>query len=155
MTNIFRKLRASSAGDTIVEVMISMAVLGGALGIAYAIANNSLNQSRDAQERTQVTKILQSQLELLRASASLPNTQIYSAGGQFCFYTDSSGNTTMVPWPNASTPPASGKCTQGFYNYYITRGAYDTFTATCNWVNAIGTRQGDTATLVYRLHPAS
>lgn len=160
MTGIFHRMRRASAGDTIVEVMISMAVLGGTLGISYAIANNSLQQSQDAQERTQVVKILQSQLELLRASAGLPNTKIYDATiGNFCFYTDSAGQIQLASSqsgvPTSPSVDGHGPCTQGFYNYYITRGPNDTFTATCGWVNAMGTSRGDTATLVYRLHPAS
>ncbi|HVS58315.1 MAG TPA: hypothetical protein VHD60_01100 [Candidatus Saccharimonadales bacterium] len=138
------------AGDTIVEVMIALAVLGGALGVSYGIANRSLLQSRDAQERTSAVKLLQAQLEQLRSSGSISGTSVFSTSGKFCFYTDSSsGATGIVSWPNATTAPA--KCQQGFYAYSLTRGADDTFSAVVQWDNVFGSGK-DTATLLYRMH---
>ncbi len=56
-----------SAGDTIVEVMIVLAVLGLAFSISYATATRGLAQSRNAEEHSQALGILSSQVELVRA----------------------------------------------------------------------------------------
>jgi prepilin-type N-terminal cleavage/methylation domain-containing protein len=53
------------AGDTIVEVMVVLAVLGLAIGISYATANRSLLNARQAQENSQATTAAQSQVEQL------------------------------------------------------------------------------------------
>lgn len=148
------KFRSTVRGDTIVEVLISMAVLGGALGISYTVANNTLNQSRDAQERTQVVNLLDAQLEQLRAIASLPNTPVFTFTGAACF--DSSGAMHSVPnVSNFATYPSA--CVQGYYHYYITRtstGGADTYTATCKWDNVMGTGR-DNVQIVYRMNKPS
>jgi type II secretory pathway pseudopilin PulG len=56
---------AGQAGDTIVEVMIVLSVLGLAIGISYATANRSLLNARQAQENSQATAAAQSQVEQL------------------------------------------------------------------------------------------
>ena len=58
---------ANSRGDTIVEVMIVLAILGMAIGIAYETANQSLLSTRQAQENSIATEIAQSQVEGLSA----------------------------------------------------------------------------------------
>lgn len=60
----FRKLGLK--GDTIVEVMIAMVLVGSALVASYGIARRSLSQIRDAQERSEMLKIGESQLEALK-----------------------------------------------------------------------------------------
>ncbi len=52
-------------GDTIIEVMIVLAVLGLAIGIAYSTANRSLLNARQAQENSQATAAAQAQVEQL------------------------------------------------------------------------------------------
>jgi prepilin-type N-terminal cleavage/methylation domain-containing protein len=52
-----------SRGDTIVEVMVVLAVLGLAIGIAYATANRSLLNARQAQENSMATEVAQTQVE--------------------------------------------------------------------------------------------
>lgn len=59
------RVRANQAGDTIVEVMVVLAVLGLAIGISYATANRSLFNARQAQENSQATTVAQSQVEQL------------------------------------------------------------------------------------------
>ncbi|HET7060453.1 MAG TPA: prepilin-type N-terminal cleavage/methylation domain-containing protein [Candidatus Saccharimonadales bacterium] len=62
---MLKKLRANQSGDTIVEVMIVLAVLGLAIGISYATANRSLLNARQAQENSQASAAAQSQVEQL------------------------------------------------------------------------------------------
>ena len=74
-----------SAGDTIVEVMIVLAVLGLSMSISYATANHGLIQSRNAEEHSEALGLLDSQVELLRAAFS-QNSSVSSLtnGTDFC-----------------------------------------------------------------------
>lgn len=63
------RLRRSQRGDTIVEVMIVLAVLGLAIGIAYATANRSLLNARQAQENSMAAAAAQAQVEQLLSIA--------------------------------------------------------------------------------------
>lgn len=58
--------KLNKTGDTIVEVMVVLSILGLAIGISYATANRSLKSTRAAQENAEATAVLQSQLETLR-----------------------------------------------------------------------------------------
>jgi type II secretory pathway pseudopilin PulG len=57
-------------GDTIVEVLLAMAVLGMVLGTSFAIVNRSLATGRAAQERTEAQKLAEAQLEKLKLHSS-------------------------------------------------------------------------------------
>lgn len=84
---IKRFKRLNNSGDTIVEVMIVLAVLGLALSIAYATANRGLQQARNAQEHSQALGIINSQVELLRSTfAKQAGAAVESQGasGPFC-----------------------------------------------------------------------
>lgn len=153
--------RRSQRGDTIVEVMVVLAVLALALGISYATADRSLLDSRQANQNAQATALVQSQLESLRVLAPNPSTDtsgyIFNAGEDFCI--DSAGNVaiTSTASPSASCafdvfgnsiatqilisyqPAADPSITGGTFNIYAT------------WPNIDG--QGyDTVTLSYRLY---
>ncbi len=62
---LINRLRRNQRGDTIIEVMIVLAVLGLAIGIAYSTANRSLLNARQAQENSQATAAAQAQVEQL------------------------------------------------------------------------------------------
>lgn len=103
--------KLNSAGDTIVEVMVVLAVLGLALSIAYATANRGLQQSRNAQEHSQALGIINSQVELLRSAyAQHGGTAIETkaAAGPFCL--------APPPAGSASSPTSLGTGPKGFNN---------------------------------------
>jgi type II secretory pathway pseudopilin PulG len=56
----------NQVGDTIIEVLIVLAVLGFAFTTASVTAGRGLHQSRNAQEHSQALGILNTQMELLR-----------------------------------------------------------------------------------------
>lgn len=58
--------KAGNRGDTIIEVLIAIAVAAFALGTSYAIANKSLQRAISARERNQSTNIIQSQIASLK-----------------------------------------------------------------------------------------
>jgi prepilin-type N-terminal cleavage/methylation domain-containing protein len=50
-------MRKLQAGDTIIEVMLAMSIIGIVLGAAFGIANRSVSVGQDAQERTEALKL--------------------------------------------------------------------------------------------------
>lgn len=71
-------------GDTIIEVMIVLAVLGLALSISYATANRSLLNTRQAQENSEATSLVQSQVEALRYIARDTGSNVFTTLAPFC-----------------------------------------------------------------------
>lgn len=98
--------RINQRGDTIVEVMIVLAVLGMALSIAYTTANRSLSNARQAQESSEATTLLQSQVEGLRILASTDTSLL--DGNTFCVNT---GTIPVSKEPNITQPACRGQNT--------------------------------------------
>jgi len=142
--------RFNQRGDTIVEVLICMAIISLVLGGAFVTTRNSQLGVRDSQEHAEALKLVESQLEQLRADAA----DAKAAASPFCMY-------------NAATATiASGNCTQDSaglprqadsrYKLSIARAAPDAnggylFTVTATWpdVNGNGNAQ---ESMVYRLY---
>lgn len=137
-------IKRNQEGDTIVEVLISLAVLGMIVAGAYSIVNAALRNSRQAQERSEATKIAESQVETIKA---IPNQT-----GRFCF----NGSTKIA---FSETPPADfqqddfttypEQC-KGFnslYNVFVDKTA-ETYTVTVRWDRIGGGKEQ--AQLVYR-----
>jgi prepilin-type N-terminal cleavage/methylation domain-containing protein len=141
-------------GDTIIEVMVVLAVLGLAIGISFATANRSLLQTRGAQENAQATALLQSQIEELRfLSSNAPGSSNYIyQSGLFCV---NSSNTIVNAFTGATLSNYGiypSACVQSFYHLAISYSTInDTFTLTAYYDDAQGQGQ-DTVTLTYRLH---
>lgn len=57
----------NSTGDTIIEVLIALAVLGVIISAGYSIATRSLNGVQVANERSEATKLAEGQLEAFKA----------------------------------------------------------------------------------------
>lgn len=136
--------KLGQTGDTIVEVIIVLAVLGFAISTSYATASRSLNSTRQAQENGHATQILQSQLETLRSYSLLPVSDpnnIFRLG-DFC-----------VAATGAVLTAVGSTCT--FDTIYDVKVTYDptfsSFTAVASW-DDIGGQGKDTVTLVYRIH---
>lgn len=53
-------------GDTIIEVMIALAIAAFALGSSYAVASRALNQAISARERNQALNTIESQIAALK-----------------------------------------------------------------------------------------
>jgi type II secretory pathway pseudopilin PulG len=157
-------------GDTIVEVLIVMAILGSSLALSYAVANQSLLQGRDAQEHTEALNILQGQIEQLRDFIITQGTQTSSVPyvsqtSEFCF--DSSGKlihpgglgefSTPTSFISNFLPVNTGNCIQNFYHYFIySYGnlANSNYTAYCVWPSVLGNGNSQ-VTLSYKVYPGS
>ncbi len=114
------KTALDSRGDTIVEVMIVLAVLSLAISISYATADRSLLNARQAQENSIATELAQGQVEELQAlgcasgdpacdstDPANPSYQLFHQAGPFCL--------------DASYPPPKPPCfIDSLYHVQIT-----------------------------------
>lgn len=111
MRNILRHPRFThrpQAGDTIVEVLICIAVISAILTGAFVVSNHSSQSVRDSEEHAQALQYLQGQIEQLRADVATKNYS--SLQSAFCY--QASGVYTI--------PITDPGCTQGtFYALQI------------------------------------
>lgn len=147
-------------GDTIVEVLISLGVLAMVIGGAYSIVNVALRNSRQAQERSEATKLAESHVEMLK---SIQNG-IDGAGPitiptdtAFCIGTESSPgihrSTTMPPsdfmqdnFTDENYQPAC-KGRNGLYNIFAVKSGLN-YTVNVRWNRISGGKEQ--VVLVYR-----
>src|SRR6056297_1097853 len=87
------RLQKLQRGDTIIEVMLAMSVIALVLGSSYAIANRSTRIGREAQERTEALKEVETQVERLKTVASLNGNPLvdFPTEGAFCIAETESG----------------------------------------------------------------
>ena len=81
------KTSRRQAGDTIVEVLIAIAVIATILAGAFVLSRNSLKQVRDSEERAQATNLLHGQIEQLRAIGNGGDHEVQTeikSGMKFC-----------------------------------------------------------------------
>lgn len=122
-------------GETIVEVLIAIAVVSSVMGIAYSIMNRNIQILRDNQERTEASKIAQSQLELLRVGLASDNTtHIPTDGAAFCMLSSTASRGVSNP-ENFDT--YGEECSNGLYHYSMKRNASDGYTVAVIW-DALG-----------------
>lgn len=137
--------RLSERGDTIVEVLIAIAVAGAVIGGAYSLVNANTRNNLASQERSAAIKIAESQLEMLRVAGSLPG-----AGSKFCLYTSASGEvlteTITEPLPSTTNAGYPANCTINYgaatdrYVAGVTAGSNNTYTVYVNWDSPNETR---------------
>jgi type II secretory pathway pseudopilin PulG len=107
-----KSIRVQQRGDTMVEVLIAIAVASFIIGISYALVNRTLNQSQQAQEHSEAIKLAEGQLEQLKSN-------IPSGTDVFCFKEDGSGvqafsaGTTALPAAESDYPAACTKFGEG------------------------------------------
>lgn len=158
-----KRLRSNSRGDTIVEVLISMAIAAAVLGSAYTITNRTLANSRQAQEHSEAAKLVQAQLEQLRTLAlkSTIGAAPFQSGTAYCV-----DNKPASPTPGqlkqfvASPPPSApanypAECKDIGSVAYRTGFVYDstqsTFRVYVNWDGATGGQ--DQVSMSYKVYP--
>lgn len=137
-------LRITQTGDTLVEVMLAMAIVASVLGAAYGTASRSLRTGRAAQERTEALRHVESQIEQLKSLAKVGTP--FAQTTPFCL------NTT-----NAVRPITNPECTRDqLYRLSInySAAADDTFTVKASWERAgVSNTNPDTVEIAYKLHP--
>lgn len=145
-----KKILQNKKGDTIVEVLIGIAVLGLVLSISYALSNRDTQYIEQSQERGEAQKISEQQLELLRNYLT-PDTD-WVASGYLCF------DDSDPPQPTATatdcqkgTQDTIGGITQGRYRVRINYdSATKTYTVNTTWSSLTSAPQQSLA-LSYKL----
>lgn len=138
-----RNIFTSKAGDTIVEVLIAMLVVGTVLGASYTAANRYYRNVRQAQEYSNAIKIAEGQLEQIKGYLSVSDSAPITGVSPFCFNQGIKTNIdtectidTLYKANIARTNPAT--------NEYI-------YTVTVTWNNING-GSDSVVSLVYRLY---
>lgn len=143
-------VKLHQAGDTIVEVLVAIAVISAVVGTAYAITNRSVQTNQSSQERGQATKEAETQLETLKSWVGDPTkaAQVF-AEEKFCFALNTSTSQmeivsfpapTPVPTNNNTDYPA--ECRKGFYNIgFLHEPSTELFTIYITWDGPKGTRE--------------
>lgn len=139
----------SKRGDTIVEVLIAVAVLGLIIAAGFAIANRSLRGVRRAQERSEALKIAERQIERIKHFSKSAPSSFFRNGARYCVL--SSG---------ATAPENDAACKEGPDGRYATvtevnatgeaSGQY-IFTITVTWTRLGGDGQ-DILELYYKAY---
>lgn len=148
-----RVRHSSQRGDTIVEVLISIAVIGAVLGGAYVVVNNSTKNSQAAQERSAAVKVAESQLELLRSFVAAGNPL---PTGSFCLEA-STKHTITSPLPATSNTGYPPQCliddgaVADRYVAGIQAGASNRFTVYVTWDGLSGSRSQ--VSIAYKVYP--
>lgn len=128
-------------GDTIVEVLISIAVASMVLASAYAITNRNVTTTQDTQEHNQALQIAQQQVEGLRAlsAAGTDLTTAFPAGP----HTNKCVTTSGLPAVSSScqTAPGGGACANSAcYQIEVTQPTAGIYEVKVTW----GGLKGDT-----------
>lgn len=157
MRQLVRLRRLTQRGDTIVEVMVVLAVLGLAIGVAYATVNSSSRANQAAQDNSQAVATLKGQVELLRAYANDP---------AYAHMFDYNSNPTVTSFcldPATAGPilVSVGTCKSGIFAYSIYYSGNsainltnpDLFTLKVTWPDIDGGQAS--STIVYRIHKQS
>lgn len=157
----------NNRGDTIIEVMVVLAILGLALSVAYATANRSLLDARSAQENANATSEVQNQIEALRVlgqTISPPAGQNVYITSSFClkyvpatsgYYVSTTASSCTLPFDTNTSLLVyyCGGSHPGYGGSFCTgMGSDDTFVVEASWPD-LETPATDTVTQVYRVHP--
>lgn len=99
-------------GDTIVEVLVSIAVIGAVLSGAYVVVSSNTKNNQSAQERSTAVKLAESQLELLRSYVATPPGTLPLGG--FCLEDGASVSkhtiSSSLPAPSNTVPGYPPQC---------------------------------------------
>jgi prepilin-type N-terminal cleavage/methylation domain-containing protein len=145
--------RLSQRGDTLVEVLIAIAIVSLILGGAFVTTNRNLQATREAQERGNAQKLVESQIEQIKNIVSSNPTSIFGAGAPASFCINAAG--AVVASSNAACAVnSSGVATtaEPVFRLVATR-AGNTFTVTNTWSKLTsGGGTTNTAQMKYRVY---
>ena len=142
-------------GDTIVEVLIAVAIISLVLVTSYASTNNSTKATIDAQEHSQAMRAVETQLEFLHSKGK-------TAGNNVCFDStgaeQSSGSAacTVTPYGAGTQPAYILSITCSVPNGVppvCTWGSGNFFTVTATWPSVFG--NGNSLVSMYYRPPPS
>ena len=117
----------SQRGDTIIEVLFAMAIIGIVLAAAYGIASKNLQTSQFAKERTQATLLAESQIEQIQALSKAPPAGI----GAFCVDVTHEDNYLLSAFNVDGSE--NEECVNGFFGTSVTRDD-NIYTVVVSWI---------------------
>lgn len=139
--------QARQSGDTIVEVLIAVAIISIVITVSFATAQRSLQIGRRAQERTEGLKVAESQVEILKALAPLTTPNIFDSTAS------SPTNPTFCVTPTQIINIGCAEGPDNRYNKQITRvdnGTESTFNIRVYWDSLRGGQED--IVISYRIH---
>lgn len=148
----------SARGDTIIEVLISIAIIGLALGAGYTLSNRSFHTGVGAVERSEALALAQGQVEFLKdaqLSGNMGTVQVFASDPAnqqtLCFNTTTGTKVSTATLPS-NTYTNTCKGIDGRYDVNIT---YNTplpnvFNILVAWT-AFGGNGQDQLTLYYKV----
>lgn len=166
----------SESGDTIIEVLICLAIIGLMLGASFGLSNRNTQANRQSIERSEAFKQTTSQIELLKSYLGASSTpSVPPPNSRFCINADA---TAALAVPSTLISPIDPEdfedelekpgnlalkaaCKSGdLYYSYIQRGGSanpdglgeDTYKAYTRWLNAAGNGI-DESSMVHKLYP--
>lgn len=148
--------RLGQRGDTIVEVLICIAVVSLILAGAYVTTQRSSVGVRDSQEHAEALKLVESQLEQVRSNATSTG-DVFSSTTPFCMVNVAPVSATQQPNAAKCIEDSAGNATTGepAYHLSITRSSSinssSLFTITASWDSVTGSGQAKES-MVYRLY---
>lgn len=139
-----RNLRClSERGDSIVEVLIAIAVISLVMGGAFVMTNRSLQGSRDGQERVNAAKLVETQVEQIKNLASTNPNALFAVSVPASYCITSAGavvaSTNAACLVNISGTPTTA---QPAFRLTITRSG-NTFTVRNVWTSIRGNVQNN------------
>jgi Tfp pilus assembly protein PilV len=149
-------LKRLQRGDTIVEVLICIALVSLILTGAYATTRKSTLGIRDAQEHSEALKLAQSQLEQVRQNAGTATQDVFNqaVGTDFCMV---NGVVTTTAAPCKQDATGTPTTVEPAYKITIKRATCavgtncSTFTIQATWTG-INTKTTAFEQVIYRLH---
>jgi type II secretory pathway pseudopilin PulG len=144
--------KLNKTGDTIIEVLLSLAVLGMVISTAFAIASRSLKRAQQAQERTEATKLVEGQIDRIKY---LSESNLASDITAFSDITTSTTAMCLKPLTQndqriIQSYTVGDNCKEGIFNYSI---SYDAsahlFTIKTVWPS-LGSNGEENVTMKYR-----
>jgi prepilin-type N-terminal cleavage/methylation domain-containing protein len=139
--SIRRFIPTSERGDTLVEVLIAIAVITSVMGGAFVMTNRSLQGSRDAQERVNSTKLVESQIEQTKNLAATTPTAIFGTGVPSSFCINAACLVDVTGAPSTAQPN---------FRLTATRSG-NTFTFTSTWTSVRG-NVSNNVVIKYRIY---
>lgn len=142
--------RTNERGDTVVEVLIAIAIISLILGGAFILTNRSLKGTQSAQERLNGIKLVESQLEQVKNLAATDSDAIFGTSVSPSFCVNSSG--AVVASSTASCKvgvDGNPATTEPIFNLSVTRSG-NTFTVRNVWNNVKGAQ--DNVEMKYRVY---
>jgi prepilin-type N-terminal cleavage/methylation domain-containing protein len=143
-----RVVTRNQRGDTIVEVLVALTVIGMVLAGAYTTASRSLALTRISQERAEATKVAEGQVEAVKAAIATAGAipPAVATGAQFCIDESSLDikTGTSPTLPALASAVLAGVSTGGiypddcisralYYPHIVFDAATNRFTATVRW----------------------